>query len=446
MRLRFGFATAAFVASCGGGSTSSPPSFVEAPHDLTLEEGSDATLGFQVRSGDGLAASILPVEGFDLALVDGMPEPSVPLRPSPRSFGVQVHARFGATSAVTEVLLTRADGVVVLRAPVKLTVTPLRWRPPTTWTAEGPEAREHGALVFDEARQRVLLLGGSGYAPYGTPLGDAWSFRLSDRRWTKLTLAGEPPAAGGSRRVARVDAGHVYLFGGYGEGGAVDADLYRLDLSGDFVVSKKLAHTGGPPARSLHAFAYDRGEDQFVVFGGAGTKPLDDTWTMKVSGDTVTWKRLDATGPKARYGFSYGFDDRLRRLVIFSGAQRFSPLDPAEDAWALDLGSVPATWRAIATGDASAPRGRRNGCFVYDQDRHALFVFGGTADAKVTEPGFFVLDAVPGRERWAKLARDGEPPLRSSGIGFHDPIRRTITCGFGNTATAVYADFTAFGP
>lgn len=431
---------------CGGGSsTPAPPSFVAPPAALSLEEGGDVTGGFSVSSGAGLTASVLPVEGFDLEMLEFEDEPSIPPRlDSTRRFEVRAHARFGATSATTQVVLTRA-GEEVLRAPLTITVTSLRWRPTTTWKAEGPEAREHGALIVDEARRRVILVGGSGYAPYGTPLADAWAFGLADQRWTKLTITGDAPAAGGSRRVAWVDAAHVYLFGGYGEGSAVDADLYRLDLSGETIVSKKLAHTGGAPARSLHAFAYDGPGDRFVVFGGASTKALADTWTMKIAGDTVTWTKLDATGPSARYGFFYGFDAALRRLVIFSGAQRFSPLDPAQDTWALDLGSSPPAWRAIAT-ESPAPPGRRNGCFVYDERRHALFVFGGTADAKVTEPGFFVLDALPGRERWTKLVRDGEPALRSSGIGFYDPTRREITCGFGNTTSAVYADFTAFGP
>jgi hypothetical protein len=54
-----------------------------------------------------------------------------------------------------------------------------------------------------------------------------------------------------------------------------------------------------------------------------------------------------------------------------------------------------------------------------------------------------VLEARPSDEQWALLKLDGEPPLRSSGIGFYDPLTRLAYMGFGNTTQHVFQDWTA---
>jgi len=344
-----------------------------------------------------------------------------------------VCAAYGAPASATIVLETSA---VIMRVPV--TVTPAAWHSTQTWT-DGPEAREHGAVIRDDAGKRVILIGGSGYKPYGTPLGDVWAWSLTDKKWSRPATEGDVPTPAGSRRVA-IDGATAYLFGGYADGSAVNDELIRVEL-GATIKFKKLTHTGGIPARSLHAFV--KAPDGFVVFGGASTKPWNDTWSLKLAGDAGTFTKLaTASQPTGRYGFFYGAD--AGRLIVWSGAQSFSSVRPAQDTWAFDFAT--SEWSQIAVDDPNAPKGRRNGCFVYDDAFKRLFVFGGTADAMTSESGFYVLDARAGKEAWNKLDRPGEPELRSSGFGFFDPVARTANCGFGNTTMDVYADWTAFGP
>jgi len=451
MSLRFLLlASTIAIVSCGSSTTNPPagPSLTRksSPTAVVLFEGERGTTSFDLTSSSSLTSHIDPVEGLELEVQDSSTTPEGGVGNSDaRHVGVTVRAGFGAPGTKSAEVVTTSPSGEEIRTPIEVQIKSLQWKPTTTWSTDGPEAREHGALIVDEKNQRVILVGGSGYAPYGTPLADVWSWSLADRKWSKPTVEGDLPAAGGSRRVARLDDSNVYLFGGYGDGSAVDDFLYRVDLASSTIKFKKLTHTGGAPARSLHAFVYDRKGDRFVVFGGAGSKPMNDTWTMKIAADTVTWTKLDVVGPSARYGFFYGFDEDARRLVVFSGAQSFSTVKPAQDTWALDLAADPPVWSTIAVGDANAPPGRRNGCFVFDPEKRSLFVFGGTADAKVTEAGFFVLDARPGKESWTKLERAGEPPLRSSGIGYYDAKTKDVVCGFGNTTGAVYTDFTAFG-
>lgn len=405
--------TSLCASACGSTPSEQAPSVEKrALAQQSLNEGE----GRLVALGPIKAPTVTNPDGLDATLVDNAGQWQLRLR-----------APYGITGGKT-ITVTGSDAIVT--QPV--TVTPAAWSPSSTWT-DGPEAREHGAVMFDAANKRVVLIGGSGYKPYGTPLADVWAWSLETKTWSKPAVEGDLPAGAGSRRVAG-----NYLFGGYGEGQANNNELYRVDL-GTPIRFKKLTTT--IPARSLHAFV--KTSDGFIVFGGASTKPLNDTWHLKIDGDagTATTIASDAT-PSARYGFFYGADDQ--RLIVFSGAQSFSTVKPAEDTWAFDFAA--RQWTQIAAGDANAPKGRRNGCFVFDPTSPRLFVFGGTADAKTSEPGFYVLDARPGLEAWTKVERPSEPPLRSSGFGFFDPATGRATCGFGNTTMAVYSDWTSFGP
>jgi hypothetical protein len=330
-----------------------------------------------------------------------------------------------------------------------VTVAPLAWTSSTKWSAGGgPEAREHGAFLVDQEGARAILVGGSGYAPYGTPLSDAWSFALPGLERTALTLAGDLIPAGASRRVAQ-DPGSrtAYLFGGYGVNGTTNNELYRVDLAADPPSVKKLTQTMAPTKRALHAFAYDRMTDRFFVFGGSTPTPMNDLWVGKLTGDSMAWQKVTVSPrPTPRYGFFAGADSVAGKLYVFSGAQKLSPLDPARDIWVLDMHADPPAWTLLGEGEAAAvPPGRRNGCAVFDPAGPRLFVSGGTADAMTTEKGLFVFDARESVRTWTRLDRPGEPAVRSSGFGFVDPVTGRVLAGFGNTSSAVFSDLNAIG-
>ena len=299
-------------------------------------------------------------------------------------------------------------------------------------------------MVLTEARE-VLLFGGSGYAPYLDPLNDAWSFNFESETWRAIAQRGDIPDGGASRRVAIVPGARAYLFGGYGFRGMPNAELFRVDFGDGALSFTRMPQENPPSARALHAFVYDDQADRFVLFGGVGLTPLADTWTMKLDHGTAVWtQHVPVNSPSPRYGFFYGFDVERGRLLLFSGAQGIASIDAARDTWVLDVRTDPPTWTLLDEGDL-VPPGRRNGCMALDPSGPRLFVFGGTADGRTTQPGLFVLDARPGQERWTRLELDGEPPLRSSGLGFYDPTTQRTYMGFGNTTRQVFRDWTPIG-
>ena len=245
-----------------------------------------------------------------------------------------------------------------------------------------------------------------------------------------------PVPSGGSRRVAQVTGRRLaYLFGGYGALSWTHHELIRVDFSGETPTFEIGTQDDPPPARCLHAFVYDQKLDQFILFGGVTTNLFhreirNDVWVMKLVGGRAKWTKLDLGGPPSpRYGFFYGYDAEEGRLMVFSGAQGFDPLDPADDTWLLSMRGESPTWKKWQAG---SPRGRRNGCFVYDPDQRRLFIFGGTPDGADSEPLLCVFDARRGGRWMVEGTSPGAPHRRSSGFGFHDRARHRIVLGFGN--------------
>lgn len=316
------------------------------------------------------------------------------------------------------------------RKPVDYAYTRVLWD-----EDEGPEAREHAAFFISDDGGTFFLLSGGGYpnVPTQELLDDAWRFDVATSTWSPWAVSGDVPPPAGSRRVARLPGNRAVLFGGYTDDFVSLDELFLVDL--DTGVFTALAQTSPRPAvRSLHAFDYDPGSDRLVTFGGFFSDGnsqdiLGDTWLGELSEETATvlWERLDGPGPGARYGMFSGVDDG--HFVVFSGAgfpTANDPVNALDDLWSLDVAD--RTWRELSPSGDTAP-GRRNGCGVLDPSTHTLYVFGGTADGRITERGTWLLDVAD--EAWTLVEPDDAPAVRSSGFGAPLPGGGFV-CGFGN--------------
>ncbi len=317
------------------------------------------------------------------------------------------------------------------------------------WEGElGPEAREH-AVFFVPAKDptRAILFGGSGYAPYGTPLADAWAFDLEEDVWSPLALAGDVPTPAGSRRVAIVPGGtQAYLFGGYGQGQVPLDELHRVELRGETLQFTALESDAPPAARLLHGFGYDPGSNALVVFAGGGAAGfLEDTWLGAIEGDRVRWRRLAAEGgPGPRFGFAYALDARTGSFYVSGGQvpgiENEAALEFASDLWRLDLRAEEPAWTLVGEFEAERFPGRRNGAFVHDAEHGELALWGGTADGRSVVAGLFVVDLAGGEPGWRRYDEPAGIQRRASGFGVHDVARARLLMGFGNTGSGSYRD------
>jgi hypothetical protein len=427
-----------FVAGCA--APNRPPTLVHGP--VALGQGQALSVALDPTDAEGDAIEIT-VTAHPAGLEPTLDGKTLTLRADYTVSGAQ------------QVLLHLNDHLGgETTVPLEVDVASFAWQWTQSVDAMGPTPREHGAFIFDADKDVAYLIGGSGYTPQGTPSADGfWTLDLKTHAFTALPPARTQPPLAASRRVANLpDKKVAYLFGGYTSDSTDVNELWRFDYSGPTPFFTPVSQLNPPPGRELHAFAYDPGTDTFVVFGGynAQTGLLNDTWTMKLSGDanSASWTQLPGAGPGARYGFFYGMDEAKGQLWVWSGAQRPTASDPinaSQELWRLDLRASPPAWvRLMGGSEPGIPTGRRNGAFVFDPSVPRLIVFGGTADGMTTVPGLDVLDLSGSAPQWTQLTLDGAPPMRSSCFGFYDANRQQAVMGFGNDAQ-VYRDVFGLG-
>ena len=157
------------------------------------------------------------------------------------------------------------------------------------WTdlSPAPETRPlkrclHEA-VWDAGASRMLLYGGcsSGFGP--CPQGDLWSFDPAARTWTELTPTSAPAARSNPALIRDDASGRIWLMDGLTAEGYV-ADLWSLDLASNAPVWTAIASGADmPEARASHdATVLDGGVYLFGGFGNSGA--LADLWVLASEG------------------------------------------------------------------------------------------------------------------------------------------------------------------
>jgi hypothetical protein len=148
---------------------------------------------------------------------------------------------------------------------------------------EGPAARNNAAMVYDVARGRVVLFGGS----TGRPSGETWEW--DGRRWERVGSADE----GRYNCAMAYDArrGRIVRFGGW-DGSKRRGDTWEWDGSAWLKVSDT-----GPEPRNHAAMAFDEVRGRVVLVGGhEGELVFGDVWEW----DGSSWSRVTGCAPRKR--------------------------------------------------------------------------------------------------------------------------------------------------
>jgi hypothetical protein len=156
-----------------------------------------------------------------------------------------------------------------------------------TWTQvseTGPAPRFPGGMVYDPARQEILMYSGHFADPSGDSIDydDLWAWDGRIRAWREIAVNGPTPGH-------RTHAGFVY--------DPMTEKVLLIGSGSETFLSDMWAWDGAQweeipafttPARSGHTVAYDPNRDRFVLFGGVdrpGGRALDDTWEW----DRLQW-------------------------------------------------------------------------------------------------------------------------------------------------------------
>ncbi len=140
-----------------------------------------------------------------------------------------------------------------------------------------------------------------------------------DLAWTNRTPEIKPSGRRGFALVYDAARERVLLFGGW-------ASDWRLPNYGDLLDETwewdglhwtQLAAEASPPGRSDHALAYDSARERVVLFGGRwDSSGRDDTWEWDGTGWTGHYPN-PRPFPSSGYGLAY---DEAHRQVVFLGS------------------------------------------------------------------------------------------------------------------------------
>ena len=222
-----------------------------------------------------------------------------------------------------------------------------------------PSARYEHTAIYDPVRDRMVVFGGTDGS---TSRNDTWALSLAGSpAWSQLAPAGIPPS-GRSSHTAIYDPARdrMVVFGGTGTDFDYFNDAWALSLAGSPTWSQ-LAPAGIPPrARRYHTAIYDPGRDRMVVFAGFGLgnsyySEFGDAWALTLGGSPA-WIELWHGGfrsdqlPQARYSHSAIYDPVRSRMVVFGG-YRFEELHDIRysDTWALTWDTVTAVDLSLAS-------------------------------------------------------------------------------------------------
>ena len=349
-----------------------------------------------------------------------------------------------------------------------------------------PPARESPLIVYDGARQRVVMFGG--YTLAGA-LGDTWEW--DGTSWSQVFTKHSPSPRFDTAAAYDAIRHRVVMFGGYtlNYGGNVN-ETWEYDGQDWTLVTPK---TTRPSARAGGAMAFDANLGHTIMFGGVTSTICENCGTFNSTGSPVAetwlwdgsdWTQLNpASPPAARGGARMVFDSAAGHNYVLmfgglcagNGTNCTTPDNHAYtwngSAWS-DLGATagPTTgWdgsalafdanvgKVVAWGgtsgttyewsgsgwtavSATTPAARTLPNMTYDAIRKQLVLFGGADTVPI--PSNVTADTWvrSGSGAWTQPAAFNEPPARFRAAAVYDPLRRRTVLFGGQGASSALAD------
>ena len=193
----------------------------------------------------------------------------------------------------------------------------------TNMAVSGPSARIKHSMVYIRSSQKILLFGGS--LVDGSNSDETWEF--DGVSWTKMPLSQSPPARNLAAMVYDSARDRVVMFGGF-QGGPTPNLSDTWEWNGSTWEEK--SPTTIPPARNGHAMAFDSSSGTAVLFGGFDTTRRGDTWTW----DGSDWtEHTTAVAPIARNLHAMEYDQAHQRVILFGGLEGSSTYSSATWQW-----------------------------------------------------------------------------------------------------------------
>jgi len=248
-----------------------------------------------------------------------------------------------------------------------------------------PPGREKHVMAYDEARDRIVLFGGSAD---NLLFNDTWEWDGTD--WQLMNPQHTPPARCCHAMAYDSARKRVVLYGGWdSQHNSFFNDVWLWNgkdwsqvvsrapqMSGHFLVdflskgeifSVQTSSAGtwmwdgkefvdleieSPPNRTDVRAVYDSENERIILFGGIHDKNfLNDTWIF--DGDSWFQVHLPVT-PSPRFGQVMFYDNKRNSVILFGGLQNDDPYY-MNDMWELRLPKDLSEFRITLTSIPDAP-------------------------------------------------------------------------------------------
>jgi len=242
------------------------------------------------------------------------------------------------------------------------------------------------AWIVDRQRSRIVTFGGYS-APLGAWFADVRTLQLhGNGGWGAIAASGPGPTPRqGCSAVYDSLRDRMLVYGGSGSGGAADSTVYALSLADG--VWSRLAVAGGPPAGRDHdqLMVYDARRDRvLMMLGGLGASDeWQDCWALSLS-DPPTWEQLPLTGaPPPSLGRGAAYDVTRDRVVLVGPPDSHPSAGTGGRIDALNLGGSPEWVSLVAHTEPMGP------------DLPALFGLDAAGDRLIAAPTLWEFPFAP---------------------------------------------------
>jgi hypothetical protein len=196
-----------------------------------------------------------------------------------------------------------------------------------------PAPRAGHSLVYDPDGDRMILFGGfDGVSAPAQRRNDVWALSLyGTPTWTEITPVGPGPSARSSHSAVYDTARHrMVIFGGTDP--AYRNDTWALSLTGSPAWTMLTPSGTPPPVREEQSVIYDPRGDRLILFGGTdGIDDFGDVWFLQFGTDAWVRRPPTPASPLPRWGHGAIDDPVADRMILFGGIG-------ARDTWSLTWG------------------------------------------------------------------------------------------------------------
>jgi len=282
---------------------------------------------------------------------------------------------------------------------------PVETRGAADWRAhafEGaePEGRSSQGMVYDSARQRVVLFGGYANTGYND---ETWEW--DGASWHLITPLDPENDGNPSPRSQFALAfdplrERTVLFGGYTSEGAQSDELWEWDgASWALLEPQDPEGDGSPEARDGHRIAYAAKNKGVLLFGGFSQYGCHDQFDANCGAtwlwNGASWQMLEikdpegVTRPKPRSAHAMAYDPGRGRLVLHGGyyfRRTAPPLEYLDDTWEWDG----TQWlKVCGAGTACTASFQRSGAdLAFEPTGGEMLLTGGSSEVDgCGEPG-----------------------------------------------------------